>query len=134
MLLLGELDFPAVRDYLGKATVIYDDNHVVGQRRSAVKETLEKVAEVERQPWVVKRLQDRGKATEIPRRLRAATSFPDVHFTKRQQANRKFLPLQFQHGHERLLRDLHLPRPRFIRFLPSFCFSSSLRLRVMSPP
>ena len=22
----------------------------------------------------------------------------------------------------------------FIRFLPSFCFSSSLRLRVMSPP
>ena len=23
---------------------------------------------------------------------------------------------------------------RFIRFLPSFCFSSSLRLRVMSPP
>ena len=23
---------------------------------------------------------------------------------------------------------------RFIRFLPSFCFSSSLRFRVMSPP
>jgi len=23
---------------------------------------------------------------------------------------------------------------RFMRFLPSFCFSSSLRLRVMSPP
>ena len=23
---------------------------------------------------------------------------------------------------------------RFIRFLPSFCFSSSLRLRLMSPP
>ena len=28
-----------------------------------------------------------------------------------------------------------LTRPMlFIRFLPSFCFSSSLRLRVMSPP
>ncbi len=66
LLLLGQLDFPAVRDYLGKATVIYDDNHVVGQRRSAVKETLEKVAELERQPWVVKRLQDRGRATGSP--------------------------------------------------------------------
>jgi hypothetical protein len=34
---------------------------------------------------------------------------------------------------ERLLRNLHLPTC-FMRFLPSFCFSRSLRLRLMSPP
>jgi hypothetical protein len=31
------------------------------------------------------------------------------------------------------LRDLTLPTC-FMRFLPSFCFSSSLRLRETSPP
>ena len=38
-----------------------------------------------------------------------------------------------QGGDEGLLGDLDAPM-FFIRFLPSFCFSRSLRLRVMSPP
>ena len=38
-----------------------------------------------------------------------------------------------EHREKCFLRDLHLADPLHA-LLPSFCFSSSLRLRVMSPP
>ena len=49
-------------------------------------------------------------------------------------AHRRFeLRIHLQRGEEGLLRDLHLAELAH-PFLPSFCFSRSLRLRVMSPP
>jgi len=59
-----------------------------------------------------------------------------------------FVLSDLQHGEERLLGDLHrahlfhaflagllfLEPTCFMRFLPAFCFSNSLRLRVTSPP
>jgi hypothetical protein len=43
------------------------------------------------------------------------------------------LALDLQYRKKRLLGYLHRAH-LLMRFLPAFCFSSSLRLRVMSPP
>ena len=78
---------------------------------------------------------------ELDRANRRLTVLRAQHRSEAYRAGKRTVELEVHHPSSPILRRLRKAswgtstRPtRFMRFLPSFCFSSSLRLRVMSPP